>query len=192
MQRFEKRLQDLENQLKARANSGLWIDCHNNHVRVNLKAGKSRSRSFDTVCDAVSFIEGEIDNHEKVFGSLVFDDVFQLYRDSEGLKKSIEEIMPPGEFKEKSGVVFGNLKTGFKADIKLLVIRSLLMHFNTVGFYERWHTGKFNESDRKLTAACFELFQWEREGDPHDIWDLFVGLFLVMSGLNSAKIASDY
>lgn len=192
MQRFEKRLQDLENQLKARISSGVWIECHNNRVRIDFKTRKGKYRVFDTPYDAVRFIELEIDKCEKVFGSLVFDDVFRLYQDPEGLKSVIEKILPLGEFREKSGVVFGNLKTAYKSDLRLLLVRSLLMHFNSAGFYARWNSREFNEGDKQLIAACFELFQWERGIDPDDIWDIFAGLFLATSGITSVKIASDY
>lgn len=193
MRQIEKRLQELERLSKMRQKSGLWIECLDNHVRIDSGARRGKDRTFTTLYDAVSFIEETIDNHDVVCGSLVYNDIFQLYRDSEGLRSSIEEIMPPDDLIKRSGVAIGNLKTSYRADVKLLsVLRPVLWNFRTVGFYNRWCSGNFEETDKQLVAACFELFRWERDVDPKEARNIFAGLFYTVTGLGSAKIASDY
>jgi hypothetical protein len=194
---FEKRLIALETAIKNESKSGLWITMTNNKVRIDNGRHRGSERIFDTVFEAARYIETEIDKHENAYGSINVTDICDLFEESETLRSVISAIIPLETFKEKSGILFGCLKTSDPADINLWMVGSLLQNFNTSGFMQRLNADEVNDFDNRLFLVCFDLFCWNREGDMEKLIGEFTRLFLSVSKgtkmqVESAGIASDY
>jgi len=184
---LEKRLGKIEKKLMINSTLGFWAELANNRVRINRNGRKRSDTSFDTVLEAVSYLEGEIANSSGVvIGSIVLDNICDLLPAPDVFEKIIEQIMPIESFKEKTGVFLGVLKKEGVTDpvsILFCMIASALQHFKTVGFFSRWKNGQITEEDNQLYSALRFLYCQGMEGEEDEKIKMFNSLFMAVTGL---------
>lgn len=188
-----KRIEELEKRIRASAECPLWIDGHNNVVRVDLVGGKrGQPVEFPTTHEAARWLEGQIDNHPGASGTFDADRLWELYPDADKLHGVITDILGDRVIDfyglkyskdEFPGAHFGMMKTTQPADINLWLLQTPLRYFGSKEFKPRWQAQQFTDEDNRLLLACFALFAWKREGSETELWDGFSRLFFQVTRL---------
>lgn len=181
---LEKRLQFLEQRTQAELEQSLWVNMDNNHITLGLR--KKQEFEFPSVYEAARWLENQIDTHPGATGSIIVDNLCDLYPDSEALKDAVSVLFgndkiktPLGEFSKEQmpGVRFGSLKTDQPADINFWLLASQLHYFGTLEFSERNSAGQLTIADNQMFYALLTIYCWGKKGDLDTLFDEFIGLF---------------
>ncbi len=185
MNNLNKRLEALEAAIKSAAESPLWIDGHDNIIRLDINGKRGNPVQFPSVYKAGKWLEEQIDKHPGAAGSYHVDRIWELYRNPEQLRETIGAALE-GRVIDVHGIkysadawpgsLFGGMKTAGPADLKLwLLAHGALAYFGTREFRARYNVTEFTDEDACMMCACYALFAWERIGaSGEDFWRLVV------------------
>lgn len=148
MPTIDARLKELEQMAKARKSGDLWVQMRDNRVRVD-RAKRGKEREFKTTYEAAKWLEKQINEAPGAIGSVVINDLCDLYQDSDQLREGLAPYISQ-DF-DLGACLFGDLKTNGPADLRLWLIASKI---NELRLYDYIGQDITDDQLNTISALC--------------------------------------
>lgn len=188
----ELRMKEIETALAAQKSGGLFVDGHDNVIRVDVSGKRGKERTFASTYEAKIWLEQQIDAHPAAHGSYSVEDICDLYADNANLKSIIAEVFAGKVVKTNGGklgagqlygLLFGTLKTDEPADLNLWMLSGAMRYFRTPEFKSRFEARATTDDDGLMFIALLVIYSWGKPGTENEIKRGYLDLLKQVTGL---------